>query len=227
MIRLVVFDIDGTLIRTGGAGVAAFTVTGEETFGIRNGTSHMKFAGRTDTSLVREFLTSHDLEPSEANFQRFFARYLSVLERVLGEFEGCVCPGVDSFITDLRELPQPPHIGLLTGNIRPGAEAKLRHYRLWERFESSVGAFGDDNECRNELAGTALSRGREMLGPDLQPEEMLVIGDTPHDVACGRAVDAKVLAVATGGASHEELVAAAPDWLVSDLTHARADEICR
>lgn len=224
MIRLALFDIDGTLIRTGGAGVAAFTRTGEEVFGVRNGTGHMKFAGRTDTSLVREFLGSHGMEPSEANFARFFERYLPVLEDLLGRHQGMRCPGVTDFLEDLRTLPHRPRIGLLTGNIRAGAEVKLRHYGLWEEFE--MGAFGDDHECRNALAAVALERGRDLIGPDLQPDEVLVIGDTPHDIACARAVNAKVLAVGTGGASHDELMAARPDWLVSDLTRARVDRIC-
>ncbi|MCP5519640.1 MAG: haloacid dehalogenase-like hydrolase [Verrucomicrobiales bacterium] len=225
MIRLVVFDIDGTLIRTGGAGVAAFTRTGEEAFGIRNGTGHMKFAGRTDTSLVREFFTGHGIEASPGHFARFFAHYLPVLEDLLGRHEGAVCAGVTAFIDGLRALPVPPRIGLLTGNIRRGAEIKLRHYGLWDAF--AMGAFGDDNECRNELAAVALERGRGLLGPALRSEEMLVVGDTPHDVACGRAVGAKVLAVSTGGATHEELAGTQPDWLVTDLTRISATEFAR
>jgi phosphoglycolate phosphatase-like HAD superfamily hydrolase len=224
MIRLVLFDIDGTLIRTGGAGMAAFTLTGEQAFGVRNGTSHMKFAGRTDPSLVREFLVSHNLETSEANFTRFFDHYLSILGNTLASYEGAPCPGVEAFIDDLIGLPEPPRIGLLTGNIRSGAEIKLRHYGLWDRFE--MGAYGDDHEDRNQIAHVALRRGRELIGDHLQPWEMLVVGDTPRDVECGRAVGAKVLAVATGGATHEVLSNSQPDWLVGDLTQAIAAEIC-
>lgn len=225
MIRLALFDIDGTLIRTGGAGVAAFTLTGEQAFGVSNGTGHMKFAGRTDTSLVREFFTSHELEPSETNFARFFEHYLSLLGETLAAHQGGHCPGVDGFLSHLTRLPQSPRIGLLTGNIRRGAETKLRHFGLWDRFE--MGAYGDDHEDRNQIAHVALGRGRELLGDELQPEELLVVGDTPHDVACGRAVGAKVLAVATGGSSHEDLLASQPDWLASDLTQVSAAEICR
>ncbi|MCB1125013.1 MAG: HAD family hydrolase [Verrucomicrobiae bacterium] len=224
MIRLALFDIDGTLIRTGGAGMAAFTLTGEQAFGVRNGTSHMKFAGRTDTSLVREFLVSHNLETSEANFTRFFEHYLSILGNTLAAYQGAPCPGVTPFLDELLALPQPPRIGLLTGNIRRGAEIKLRHYGLWERFE--MGAYGDDHEDRNQIAHVALRRGRELLGSDLQPEELLVVGDTPHDVECGRAVGARVLAVATGGATHEALTETQPDCLVHDLTQAVAAEVC-
>lgn len=224
MIRLALFDIDGTLIRTGGAGVAAFTRTGEEVFGIRNGTGHMSFAGRTDTSLVREFLTSHGLAPSAENRTRFQATYLRLLAEFLGRHEGHICPGVAEFVAGLRALPEAPVLGLLTGNIRPGAEVKLRHFGLWETF-AAIGAFGDDDEDRNRIAGVAWERGRRLLGEDLQPEEVLVVGDTPHDVACGRAIGARVLAVATGGAKFEDLAATQPDWLVRDLTEISAGEL--
>ena len=224
MIRLALFDIDGTLIRTGGAGLAAFARTGEAVFGIRNGTDRMRFAGRTDTSLIRELLTLHDIPATPENCARFRKHYLELLPHILGEYEGHVCAGVQEFAAGLQALPHPPVLGLLTGNLRAGAEIKLRHYGLWELF-ATVGAFGDDDEDRNRIAAVALARGRALLGNDLRPEEMLVVGDTPHDVACGRAVGARVLAVATGGASWEELVATRPDWLVSDLTHVTAEEI--
>lgn len=225
MIRLVLFDIDGTLIRTGGAGMAAFTLTGEQAFGVLNGTGHMKFAGRTDTSLVREFFVSHGLETNDANVTRFFEHYLSILGETLAAYQGAPCAGVEAFLEGLSSLSQPPRIGLLTGNIRRGAEIKLRHFGLWGWFE--MGAYGDDHEDRNQIAHVALRRGRELLGEDLQPDELLVVGDTPRDVECGRAVGAKVLAVATGGASHEDLQASQPDWLVGDLTQAAVAEICR
>ena len=114
-------------------------------------------------------------------------------------------------------------LGLLTGNIRLGAEIKLRRYGLWEHFET--GGFADDSEDRNQIAAAALERGRRVLGGNLRGEEIVVVGDTPHDVRCGKHIGAKVLAVATGGAKLEELKKHKPDWAVEDLTRINAAEI--
>lgn len=114
-------------------------------------------------------------------------------------------------------------LGLLTGNIRLGAEIKLRHTGLWETFE--MGAFADDSEDRNLIAVAARDRGSRLLGKALRGEEVLVIGDTPHDIRCGRFIHAKVLAVATGGATLGELKEHQPDWLVENLTCIRAEEV--
>jgi phosphoglycolate phosphatase len=216
MFRLILFDIDGTLIRTGGAGVRAFGSVFEEAFGHPTGTEGIHFAGRTDSSLVREMLVNHGLEPSRENFDKFFDRYAHWLRHWLGKLPGALCVGVEGFMRHCVERSNPPVVGLLTGNVRLGAEIKLRHFGLWEQF--ALGAFGDDHEDRNELAAIAWSRGRERLGAGLRAEEILVVGDTPRDVACGRHIGAKVLAVTTGGATRDELAASNPDWLVADLT---------
>ena len=129
------------------------------------------------------------------------------------------------FLRQLRALPQPPRLGLLTGNIQLGAEIKLRRFGLWDYFE--FGGFADDDEDRNQIAAAAFQRAQRLLGKDLQPAEVVVVGDTPWDVRCGRFIGAKVLAVATGGAKLEELQALAPDWAVPDLTQVTAREICR
>src|SRR6185295_18221916 len=103
------------------------------------------------------------------------------------------------------------------GNVRIGAELKLRHYELWQHFRT--GAFGDDHEDRNCIADIAKKRGTLFFGRDLAGEEILVLGDTNHDVACGKSIGAKVIAVATGGCSLEELKGHGADWTVPDLTH--------
>lgn len=203
--------------------MAAFERVFAGEFGCPGGSDGLLFSGRTDRAIVRDFFTRHLIEPSEANFQRFFERYVFWLDQVLHEMEGRVLPGVVDLITGLKSLPEPPAVGLLTGNVRLGAEIKLRHYRLWERFE--LGAFGDDHEDRNELARIARERGSRHCGRPLSGGEIVVIGDTPHDITCARAIGARCLAVATGGATRAELRAHKPDRLVDDLSAINAAEL--
>ena len=223
MIRLVLFDIDGTLVRTGGAGVNAFAKVFETEFNARDGFEKLKFAGRTDVSLVREFFKYHNIAVTPENFERFFEHYVFWLDYILAHSKTQACPGVREFLHDLKRLRKPPVVGLLTGNIRLGAEIKLRHFDLWNEFET--GAFADDNEDRNKIAAVARERGRRILGNGLRDEEILVVGDTPFDIQCGRAIGAKVLAVATGGATMEELRGCEPDWVVEDLREVAVRDI--
>jgi len=215
MIRLVLFDIDGTLIRTGGAGMRAFAQVFATEFQVPDGAEGLRFAGRTDGSLVREFFTRHAIPPSEENFQRFFDRYVFWLDHLMQTSRSEVCAGVEDFLRGLRAVERPPLIGLLTGNIRLGAEIKLRHLRLWDEFVT--GGFADDHEDRNEIARIARQRGCQMLNEDLRDDQVLVIGDTALDIRCARYIGARVLAVATGGATLDELQAHQPDWAVNDL----------
>ncbi len=224
MIRLVLFDIDGTLVRTGGAGVKAFGRAFANEFGLPQGTERLKFAGRTDTGLVQEFFQQNQIEPTAQNFQRFFECYIFWLDHLLGQLDGGLCPQVREFLRDLQALPQPPLLGLLTGNIRLGAEIKLRHFQLWDEFRT--GGFGDDHPERNRIAAIARDRASRVLDGKLHGEQILVIGDTPLDIECARAIDAKVLAVATGGSTLEQLQTHQPDWVVSDLSRVTAAEVC-
>jgi phosphoglycolate phosphatase-like HAD superfamily hydrolase len=224
MIRLILFDIDGTLVHTGHAGTQAFKKTFATEFNLHHGSEKMKFAGRTDVSLVREFFKIHALSETPEHFAQFFERYVFWLDHILSHSTGTVCHGVRKFIGDLQALPQPPMLGLLTGNIRLGAELKLRRFGLWDIFQ--IGGFADDNEDRNQIAAAAFERGRRVMGKNLQAQEIVVIGDTQFDIRCGKFIGAKVLAVATGGATLEELKKHKPDWAVEDLTRVTALEIC-
>jgi phosphoglycolate phosphatase len=224
MVKLVLFDIDGTLVHTGGAGIKAFAKVFATEFNVPNGVEKIRFAGRTDVSLVREFFTANGIAPTPDHFQRFFECYAFWLDHILAHSHAEACPGVWELLRDLRVLPHPPRLGLLTGNVRLGAEIKLRHFDLWKEFET--GAFADDHEDRDHIAHAALQRGSRVVGRKLRGEEVVVIGDTPLDIRCGRAIGAKVLAVATGGAKLEELQPHQPDWAVPDLTHVTAREVC-
>lgn len=224
MVRLVLFDIDGTLIRTGGAGMRAFERTLAVEFGIEDGIRGVSFAGRTDTSLVREILTVHGLPATAESRARFLDRYVFLLDDQLARHQGLVCPGVRELLEGLAALPEPPVVGLQTGNIRLGAEIKLRHHGLWEHF--TVGGFGDDSEDRRELTRIAWERAARCLGGPLDPAHVVVVGDTPHDVDCGHALGARVVAVATGGASRAELEAHRPRWVLDSLQEISAAALC-
>jgi phosphoglycolate phosphatase len=224
MVRLVLFDIDGTLVRTGGAGMKAFARAFDEQFGMADGTERLKFAGRTDVSLVREFFSHNRIEPSQSNFDRFFASYIHWLEKLILECNGEVCPGVKETIAVLESAPRPVGVGLLTGNIRRGAEIKLTHYKLWHEFK--FGGFADDHEERDCIAEIAARRGGEHLKEPLGGDQVLVIGDTPLDIRCARAIGAKVLAVATGGAPLDELERHEPDWAAADLNGVDLPALC-
>jgi phosphoglycolate phosphatase-like HAD superfamily hydrolase len=225
VIRLILFDVDGTLIHTGGAGVKAFARTLASEFSRHNGTEKVRFGGRTDSSLVRELFHHCQIDYHPSNVRRFFDSYVFWLQQLLAESaRGGPCPGVVSLIQRLLALPQPPIVGLLTGNIRLGAEIKLRHYSLWEPFQT--GAFGDEHEDRNQIAVIARRRADQLLGRPLADDEIVVIGDTPCDIECGRAIRARVLAVASGGAPLAELEAQCPDWVLTSLEGVCASTLC-
>jgi phosphoglycolate phosphatase len=224
VVRLILFDVDGTLIRTQGAGVKAFGKAFESEFKVAEATRAIDFAGRTDPSIVRDVFKRHQIEASPANFQRFFECYVFWLDYLLCTTHGEICPGVWNFIHSLARLPVPPLTGLLTGNIRLGAEIKLRHFQIWDYF--GLGAFGDDHENRDELAVIARQRGSEALGTPLRGDEIMVIGDTPNDVQCGRKIQAKTLAVATGAFKMPELEACRATWTVPNLSDLDARPLC-
>jgi len=225
MIKLVLFDIDGTLIHTSGAGQKAFARAFAAEFDVPRATERVSFAGRTDPAIVREIFLSNDLDPTVENFRRFWDGYVFWLDHLLAQLPGKVHDGAWKLLQDLRQLSQPPLIGLLTGNIRLGAEIKLRHFKLWDEF--AMGGFGDDDENRNRIAAIAHARGAALLENKLRGEEIIVIGDTPFDIQCARAIEAKVLAVATGGSTLEQLKVHQPDWAVTSLQDVSAKVICR
>jgi phosphoglycolate phosphatase len=224
MVRVVLFDIDGTLIQSGGAGEKAFARVCETEFGVSNGTAQLQFAGRTDPSIIRDFFHQHQIVPSPENFQRFFDRYVFHLDHLLGELNGTVLPGVHQTIRDLDALSAPPLVGLLTGNIRLGAQIKLSHYRLWDFFRT--GGFADDHEDRNQIAVVARERASRVLRGALDGGEILVIGDTPRDIECAKAIGARSLAVATGKYSTRQLQQESPTWAVETLGRVCIDEVC-
>jgi phosphoglycolate phosphatase len=213
--RVLLFDIDGTLIRSGGAGKAAMEAGLKTAFGVAEIRDRVSYSGRTDPGIARELLTIHDVEPTDANVERLKAAYLSHLPMMLRRRGGTVLPGIAEA---LRRERQGAVVGLLTGNIRAGAEAKLRHFGLWDHFP--FGGFADGLEDRDDVARRALAEAESHVGRAIDPCDVWVIGDTPLDVKCARAIGAKAVVVQTGWHHRDELVACGPDHLLPDFTHA-------
>jgi phosphoglycolate phosphatase len=223
MTRLVLFDIDGTLIRTNGAGARAFDRAFEIEFGVEGAARGISFAGRTDRGILREFMAEHSITEEAGHFNCFFRNYSFWLDYYLSQSPGIVLPGVNHLLREMLGRNQRPVIGLLTGNIRLGAQIKLRQHRLWNFFET--GAFGCEHHDRNQIAEIALKRGRKILGQNLRGSEILVIGDTTLDIDCANAIGARSLAVATGGSNLDDLAAHQPTWAIENLTGADLREL--
>ncbi len=192
-------------------------------FNLPEGATTLDFAGRTDSSLLKEFLDHHSIEESEDLESSFYHVYTHWLGELLPQVEGAVLPGVKGLLNQLTASDGEVHLGLLTGNTRLAAEIKLRHFDLWRGFK--LGAFGDDHPCRNQLARIAEWRARDLLDSSLQPEEILIIGDTPRDIECAQSIGAKSLAVATGKFDLGELETSGPTRTVQMLTDIRIDEL--
>jgi phosphoglycolate phosphatase-like HAD superfamily hydrolase len=209
------FDIDGTLVDTGGAGMRALQEAAREHFG--GAAPELDLAGSTDLGVLA-VLHEHFGRPTEP--AAFFASYLRRLEWNLahGGFPGRVLPGAAELLDELAELPG-TSVGLLTGNIAAGAAAKMRHFGLDRHF--GFGAYGCDHADRNRLGPLAMERAALHAGRRFTPAETLVIGDTPKDIACARAIGAPCLAVATGRFSVEELRQAGATRVVASLEEVR------
>lgn len=208
MPRLLLFDIDCTLIDTGGAGMEALKQAARELFGADG--PELDLAGSTDSGLVQGMLDHFD---SDLSLETFYQTYLNYLPANLDAFTGRVLPGVQALLDRLAEADTT--LGLLTGNIAQGAWGKLDYYGLGDFF--AFGAFGDDHWDRNRLGPVALDRASQHCGSIFQAEDVIVIGDTPKDIACGKAMGAVTLAVATGGFTVDQLATHDPDHVVADL----------
>jgi phosphoglycolate phosphatase-like HAD superfamily hydrolase len=211
------FDIDGTLIASGGAGKAALEAGFAEEFRTKAVIEKLSLSGRTDRSIVRDLLRSSGIEPSDANIARTLSAYLRHLpQHLTTNTVARVLPGVVDVLVRLS-VREDVLVGLLTGNIRAGAEVKLGHFGLFEHF--AFGGYGDLHWDRDDVAREALAEVRFLLGARTDPERIWVIGDTPLDIRCARAIGAKAVAVATGWHSREELATHQPDLLFSDLSN--------
>jgi phosphoglycolate phosphatase-like HAD superfamily hydrolase len=215
---LILFDIDQTLLYTGGAGGLAMRRAFETLYGIEDGFRRVEFSGRTDWSIVKTAMEAHSVLNEHAAFEQELARfqdaYYEELSRTLHEIEGRTMPGVLELLEALagREAP----LGLATGNFRRSAFMKLQHYRL-DGYMSD-GGFGDDSEQRSMLVQKAIER----LSNGSGPGTVWVIGDTPLDIEAAHANGALALAVATGPKNVAELRDAGADMAIEDLSDTGA-----
>ena len=219
---LLLFDIDGTLVLTGRAGLRAMVRTFEAEFGVADAFRDVSMGGRTDSWLLSQALAKWGLEDTPEHHARFRASYVPRLaEEIVHPGTGTkgVMPGVRELLAALGDHSH-LHLALLTGNYRDAAEIKLRHFGLWEYFR--FGVFSDDSADRNALVPMARDRAREQGVPDRACARVVVIGDTPHDIACAAVAGAMSVAVATGGHSRDELARAGADIALDDLSNTKS-----
>jgi phosphoglycolate phosphatase len=220
--RLLLFDIDGTLIHSAGAGVQSLRLALAERFRLEDDLGEIEIAGMTDSGIVISILNKHNLPTSNENIAAFLDSYVHFLSRELPRRAGKLLPGVLELLEKLKGRPNLV-LALLTGNISRGAQLKLEHYGVWHFFE--FGAFADDHHDRNRLGSFARARAREKHGDVFDVTQIDVIGDTPRDIACGKAIGARTVAIATGTWPREKLSTHAPDFLFDDLSNV--DEVIR
>jgi phosphoglycolate phosphatase-like HAD superfamily hydrolase len=225
--NLVLFDIDGTLVLTGGAGIRAMNRACEDLVGHARALADIPVAGRTDRIILTDVMTRAGCAGDDELLERLRDRYIEYLREEIRRpgrsFESlgarggikAVMPGVRELL-DTLGAREDVFVGLLTGNFEAGARIKLEHFDLWHYF--TCGAYGDDSADRNELVPFALERARRCGVPDLAPSHILVVGDTPHDIACARAAGAVAVAVATGSFTADELGEHGADIVFDDLS---------
>jgi phosphoglycolate phosphatase-like HAD superfamily hydrolase len=216
---LYLFDIDGTLVDTGGAGMASLVEATRAVFG--DDGPALDLAGATDLGVVTGIHLHFGIEPTPARIAGYLAIYQERLDWNLahGNFNGRVIAGAVSLLDGLA-VRNGVAIGLLTGNTAGGAASKVRHFGLASYF--AFGAYGCDHPDRNELGPIALKRAAAHAGRDFLAQETWIIGDTPKDIACARAIGARCLAVATGSFNAEQLAAHGADRVVESLDEALA-----
>src|SRR5215510_4483616 len=219
---LILFDIDGTLLLSGRAGLRAMTRAFETTFGITEAFKGQHFGGRTDSYLVSKALQEAGLPDTPEQHDRFKANYIPLLAEEIehpGTGHKGLMPGARELLEALHEFHD-LHLALLTGNYRDAAEIKLSHFEIWDFFE--WGAFSDDAADRNLLVPIACQRAETYDIPAEAIRRVIVIGDTPHDIECARVAGAKSIAVATGGFTLDQLRDAGADEVLADLADTKA-----
>lgn len=220
--RLLLWDIDGTLVRTGPIGGEVFDLAMLDVVG-RAPPGRVRMSGKTDPLIVREHLALLGVDASDATvgavLDRLATRLAAAQETLRAT--GSACPGVPEVLRAVRAEPGVTS-GVLTGNLEPNARVKLAAYGLDTLVDLRIGAFGSDDEDRDALVPFALRRAAAVLGTPVDPDNVWVIGDTPRDLACARAGEVRCLLVATGTYGVEQLGSLGADATLDDLTDTEA-----
>ena len=207
------FDIDGTLLHTQGAGRDAISAALRDQFGVDDDLQGIAFRGRTDPLILGDICAKHGIAFRDGELRRFWDRVTEHMRAFMDPPRGNLLPGVNALLDAVSAEPAWVR-ALLTGNVREMARIKLSAFGVYEKF--GWGVFGEEGTDRNALARLAIARAGAQHG--VPPDCCIVVGDTEHDIACARAAGARAVAVATGGTSREALAAQAPDLLLTDFS---------
>ena len=212
--KLILWDIDGTLVCTGRAGERALLRALKELAGIDGTLDAIDYRGRTDVFIADGILKHYNVPTGPTTLHDFTELYLRFLTLELPSTEGKTHPGILDILEAAHQRDDLAQ-GLLTGNLKQGAKIKLEHYNVWHYFE--FGAFADDSRLRNDLGPFALRRAGEIHAETFDPKDVFIVGDTQHDIECAKVIGANSIAVATGHYSLEELAKFQPTALLPDL----------
>jgi phosphoglycolate phosphatase len=212
--RLILFDIDGTLIDSGGAGTRSLNLAFKKVFSIEDAFHGISMAGKTDTQIMKEGLMKHGIS-TDGNLSKVVDNYLRHLKEEINNDRRHIKPGVHEILEKLSFIKDAA-LGLLTGNLEPGARIKLEPFSLNQYFPS--GAFGSDDEDRNNLLPIAIKKFEELVRKKIDTDECIIIGDTPRDVECAHIYGAICIGVATGPYLLDELIEAGADYVLKDLS---------
>jgi phosphoglycolate phosphatase-like HAD superfamily hydrolase len=221
--RLVLWDIDGTLVRGGDIGAHVFDLAIERVLGTRP-PQRVRMSGKTDPQIVREYLAMLGLASEDHHIPAILSHLETELAAAkdLVRTHGCALPGVTEILPLLHTDPEFRQT-VLTGNIAPNALVKLAAFSLERWLDLDIGAYGSDHADRNALVPIAIQRVADMRGVTYSPGEVWVVGDSPNDLACARAAGVRCLLVATGGSTFEQLRDLDPDVVRHDL--AAVDDV--
>ncbi len=214
--KLILFDIDGTLVDTGGAGSRALDIVFMEYFSIKNAFRDINMSGKTDTQIIKEGLTAHNLPLDNRYIADIVVLYLKTLSREINNDRKRTMPGVREALSALTNDNGSYYLGLLTGNIEQGARIKLSPFDLNKYFP--FGAFGSDDEDRNKLLPYATKRFSLIYNKEIDFTNCIIVGDTPRDIDCAKPYGAYCIAVATGYYSTSRLRDAGADVVMEDLS---------
>jgi phosphoglycolate phosphatase len=221
--RLVLFDIDGTLLSSNGAAARAFRAALEQIYGTSGPRNGYSFAGRTDPQIARDLLAMAGFDETTilSRLPEVWPIYADLLRAEFTRVLPTVYPGVFEILARLDAARDLAVLGLLTGNVAEGAHLKLNAAAL-DQVDFRVGAFGSDHHDRRELPAIAIDRAHAEIGHRFEGKSVVIIGDTPHDIACGEHLGVRTIAVATGTFTRDALSPCGPDFLFDDLSATEA-----